>query len=604
VAALAVLLASTALGSTPAGADGPVAGATERISDTGGGVPNSDVETVDISGNGRFVVFNSSASDLVGAGPSTLQVYVWDRLTDTNEIVSISSSEVPAALGASGGSISDDGRYVAFTSNDPNLAFSDTNAQFDVFVRDRVSGSTELVSKDAAGNEGDGQSNAGVISGDGRYVAFQSTADNLVPSDNGQQSIYRKDRTTGAIVKASLSTLEVQNETAALGPEISDNGQYVTFQSESDNLTLNDTNEARDVFRRDVTNGTTALVSRPDAGLANDDSAGSAMSDSGRYVAFYSSADNLVPGESGDAFADVFVRDMTGGTIERVSVTSSEVKGNADSLGVSISGDGDRVAFHTFASNLGAPAGEATAVIRDRSASTTTVVSGSPEAGLPAGGAYPFVSDDGRYAAFHNAFIDGVTPGRGYVRILADATFPDVPSSHLFFEEISWMIDEGIATGYADGTYRPTATLTRQATAAFLFRLAGEPPFDPPDVPTFSDIPTTHTFFEQIEWAASVGLVNGYPDGTFRPAGVISRQALAAFLYRAAGEPAFGEPSTPTFPDVPTTHTFFTEIEWLAATDIGGGLSDGTFRPGATVTRQSMAAFLFRFTWVVGGIDV
>jgi hypothetical protein len=112
--------------------------------------------------------------------------------------------------------------------------------------------------------------------------------------------------------------------------------------------------------------------------------------------------------------------------------------------------------------------------------------------------------------------------------------------------------------------------------------------------PPFSDVRASHPFYDEIRWAAENGIVGGYPDGTFRPGGQVTRQAMAAFLYRLAALPGFVPPAAASFPDVPTDHAFFTEIEWLVALQITTGYDDGRFRPGGTVTRQAMAAYLCR----------
>ena len=137
--------------------------------------------------------------------------------------------------------------------------------------------------------------------------------------------------------------------------------------------------------------------------------------------------------------------------------------------------------------------------------------------------------------------------------------------------------------------------------AAFLYRFAGQPPFTPPATPSFTDVPVGSPFYAEVEWLVSRGVTTGWPDGTFRPTATVERQAMAAFLYRHAGEPDFTPPATPTFSDVATGAPFFTEIEWLADTGITTGWPDGTFRPGTTVERQAMAAFLMRFhAWLFG----
>jgi hypothetical protein len=174
--------------------------------------------------------------------------------------------------------------------------------------------------------------------------------------------------------------------------------------------------------------------------------------------------------------------------------------------------------------------------------------------------------------------------------------FPDVPGTHLFCPEIEWLVNEVITAGYPDGTYRPTVAVARQSMAAFLYRHAGQPAFIPPLFPSFTDVPSTYLFYLSIEWLAQSGVTGGYPDGTFKPTLEINRAQMAVFLYRFAGEPVFTAPAVPSFTDVPTTHVFYKQVEWLASTGITGGFNDGTFKPANPVTRQSMAAFLKRFS--------
>jgi hypothetical protein len=173
-----------------------------------------------------------------------------------------------------------------------------------------------------------------------------------------------------------------------------------------------------------------------------------------------------------------------------------------------------------------------------------------------------------------------------------EPTFPDVGAGHDFFEEICWLSQTGITGGFADGTFKPGQDVSRQAMAAFLYRLALAPP-PPATGPTFSDVPTDHAFSREIEWLNAQGISTGYPDGTFRPGDAVTRQAMAAFLHRVAGTPAVLV-AAPTFSDVPEDHAFFGEIEWMAQSGVSTGFADGTFRPDQTVTRQAMAAFLQR----------
>ena len=180
--------------------------------------------------------------------------------------------------------------------------------------------------------------------------------------------------------------------------------------------------------------------------------------------------------------------------------------------------------------------------------------------------------------------------------------FRDVPATHPFAADITWMVDRGVTQGYPDGTFRPTAAVTRGQMAAFLHRFEGAPAATAPAVPSFTDVPASHTFFREVEWLAARGITRGTatPSGpVFRPAEPVQRGQMAAFLHRSAGSPAVEVPATPTFGDVPATHPFFREVEWLAARGITRGSvgPDGRLRfdPSGPVQRGHMAAFLHRF---------
>lgn len=172
--------------------------------------------------------------------------------------------------------------------------------------------------------------------------------------------------------------------------------------------------------------------------------------------------------------------------------------------------------------------------------------------------------------------------------------FIDVPGSSAACADIEWMVGQGIADGYPDGSFLPLSSATRQATASFLYRLRGASTFTPPTTPTFVDVALTHPFFKEIEWMTARGMTDGYPDGTFRPAIEVTRQSMAAFLYRFAGSPGFAPPAVASFSDVPSAAPFFKEIEWLVGQKYAGGFGDGTYRPGTVVSRQEMATTLHR----------
>ena len=169
--------------------------------------------------------------------------------------------------------------------------------------------------------------------------------------------------------------------------------------------------------------------------------------------------------------------------------------------------------------------------------------------------------------------------------------FTDVGPANPFFSDVARMDAEGISSGYADGTYRPEDEVTRGAMAAFLHRHRGSPAFTPPTTPTFTDVPLGHPFFLEVEWMVADELASGFADGTYRPSDPVSRQAMAAFLHRASGSEA-EPPQVATFTDVATTSPFFAEVEWMAEQGRSAGFADGTWRPDEPVTRQAIARFL------------
>ncbi len=170
------------------------------------------------------------------------------------------------------------------------------------------------------------------------------------------------------------------------------------------------------------------------------------------------------------------------------------------------------------------------------------------------------------------------------------APFQDVGVAHAFCAEIARGAEAGILRGWDDGTFRPNAQVTRQAAVAFLYERA-DAPIGAPD-PGFVDVPASHPFHAAIAWAAEQGVTTGFGDGTFRPREPVTRQAAVAFLHRAETEPPASS-ETP-FIDVPHDHPFLESIAWAAEQGVTTGFGDGTFRPQGPVTRQAMAAFLDR----------
>ena len=291
-------------------------GATERVSVSSSGEQGSHFSSShSISADGRFVAFISLSSNLVPGDTNWKDdVFLHDRNTGVTERISVSSSGIQGNDYSSKPSISADGRFVVFNSNASNLVPGDTNYRGDVFVHDRNTGATERVSVSSSGVQSNEYNYFGSsISADGRFVAFSTNASSLVPEDtNNEADIFVHDRNTGVTERISVSSSGVQANiySGSYYPSISADGRFVTFASYASNLVPDDTNDEEDVFIHDRITGITERVSVSSTGVqGNNYSYGSSISTDGRVVAFASKASNLVPGDSNDEW-DVFVVDL------------------------------------------------------------------------------------------------------------------------------------------------------------------------------------------------------------------------------------------------------------------------------------------------------
>lgn len=377
----------------------------ERINRTsaGGEILDGFSDGVAISGDGRFIAFGSSSDSVVaGDGNMEADVFRHDRITGETVLVSVNLAGTGSGDGSSQmPGISRDGRYVTFDSRASDLVAGDTNATRDIFIRDVLDGITTRVSVDSAGMEGNsGAIGVSATSADGRFVVFSSQSTNLVAGDiNAQQDIFVRDLLMGTTDRVSVSGAGAEGDGHCVSPYISPDGRFVVFSSQSTNLVAGDTNAAADLFVRDRMMGTTAMASIPEGGgLANADtnqpsSWTPVISDDGRFVVFESGATNLVASDTNSA-SDVFVRDMMASTTTRVSIDSMGVEGNATSGTVSISSDGEAVSFFTFATNL--DGAMATGLFVHHRASAATVRF-SDATGLAV------LSADGNYAALQTS---------------------------------------------------------------------------------------------------------------------------------------------------------------------------------------------------------
>jgi hypothetical protein len=330
-----------------------------------------------ISGDGRFVAFESNASNLVTDDTNSVRdVFVHDRLTGDTTRVSVGPGGLQGDATSFGAAISPDGRFVAFVSDASNLVPGGSTGR-QAFVHDRQTGATELVSVDSAGVEGNGFATGAAISADGRFVAFGSFATNLVPADtNGAIDIFVHDRLVGTTERVSVRTDGGEANDSSLRPSISGDGGLVAFSSNATNLVDGDTNAVRDIFVHDRATGVTERVSVDSAGNQSDGhsdgfgirggtSFGPEISDNGRFVAFDSQATNLIPDDTntcslqgGQSFPnpgqcpDIFVRDLLTDTTTRVSVDSAGAQSNGASTDPDINGDGTVTTFFSVATNL------------------------------------------------------------------------------------------------------------------------------------------------------------------------------------------------------------------------------------------------------------
>ncbi|ARE38882.1 MSHA pilin protein MshA [Rhodovulum sp. P5] len=310
------------------------------------------------STDGRYVVFDSTATNLVDDGSNELawDVFIHDRDTGETQQVALSSDGTDADGASYGVAMTPDARFVAFSSEATNLVDDDTNGYTDVFVRDLETGETERVSVASDGSEADLSSSNASLSDDGRYVAFLSSATNLVAGDtNATGEIYVHDRQTGETELVTAAFDDGVSDGDHRNPAISGNGRFVVYNSNASNLVTGDTNEEDDIFVYDRLTGETERVSvASDGAEANNGSAFhrfAGISADGRFVVFDSWATNLVE-EDTNGMLDVFVHDRQTGQTARVSVASDGAEGNGSSSDPSISADGQFITFLSYADNF------------------------------------------------------------------------------------------------------------------------------------------------------------------------------------------------------------------------------------------------------------
>jgi hypothetical protein len=399
------------------------------------------VRGTDISSDGRYVSFVAIES------VANARYETWVLDTTTGEAQSVSSGiddQAPNGDTYFRTSISDDGRYVAYPSSASNLVPADTNGVADIFVTDRVAGTTTLVSSSSAGVLANGVSQEVQLSGDGTTVVFGSSATNLDgPDGNNAYDVFVKDLDSGATTRVS----SLSNGAAAGGfaPDISDDGQRVVFESASP-IVAADTNGLTDVYVRDLGSGDVARAAVAADGTPADRlSREAAISGNGRYVTFSSAARTLIPGVAptdGD-FLQIYRKDLVAGDVDLVTVTRAGGWVRYPSFGPApMSDDGRFVSFMAYDQGIVAHPlrfDRNHSYVRDMVNGTSSIAVRGPDGQVPDDQtAYPAISDDGRFTITWSSSTN-IVPGvsgsmtywydRGEVDTTApSATIDDAPA--------------------------------------------------------------------------------------------------------------------------------------------------------------------------------
>lgn len=333
------------------------AGSNELLSIRADGSPTRQGSQLPaVSGDGAWVTFTSYAIGLVeGETIRGAEVYRLSRVTGDVELVSRSLSGGGGNDGSFESQVSADGRFVAFTSLASNLVAGDRRDGLpEVYVRDLESATTTVVARGRRGGAANDYSELGGISADGRFVLFSSRASNLVPADrNGTSDVFLLDREAGTttLISRGIDGKPARGG-ASLANAISADGRLIAYQSAARNIVADDTNGYVDVFVRDTVTGETTLVSRAaDGSDANGISQSADISRDGTHVVYESSARNIVPGDT-NSDVDVFLHDLATGDTTLVSRSSGGDPANGDSIQAAVSDGGTAVTFRSAAENL------------------------------------------------------------------------------------------------------------------------------------------------------------------------------------------------------------------------------------------------------------
>jgi len=606
---------------------------------TDGAPPNGGSFAGGISADGRYVALSSRAENLVGGGmPGTSHPYVYDRQTGSLELVSVADDGTPGNAGSSPPPLlSADGRYVCFESPASNLVPGDTNDKWDVFVRDRETGHTERVSVDTDGSQLVEMSVAAEISPDGRYVTFCCPTTDLSPPDAASH-MFIHDRTTDTVEVINLDASGTVPTGA--GPSrilMSGDARFLAFRGTHDTYTENDTNGVPDVFLRDRVAGSTELVSYDTNGQQFSGSTTAPdMSGDARFVLLYQLRG---PGD-GDSWGEfTFLRDRGAGVtvVPGVGGIPGPISANGRFVALSRHHRPD-VEYHSLylwepelvefgtiagtvtASDTGEPVGGAHVWIGG-TLLTVTGADGSYSMEVAVTGDTSVRAEMEGYAA---AVETGVAVTAGGVTeidlVLHLQPFPDVVEDSWAASSIAECVNAGIVGGYEDGLYHGDSPVDRGQMAAYVSRglAGGEENVPDPTVaagsavissasamaadtdPGFTDVDESHWAYKYICYAVDQNVVQGYPEGDYRPEVEVTRDQMAVYMARAMVAPTTSAladyvPADPRdFPDVPSNSWAYLYVEYCAEHGVVGGYEDGYYHPEYVVTRDQMAVYVAR----------
>ncbi|MEA2199386.1 MAG: hypothetical protein QOJ25_3437 [Solirubrobacteraceae bacterium] len=403
--------------------------------------PNGPSGEPSIGGNGRFIAFASVASNFgpfVGARRLS-HVYLFDFSTGKATLISQGMNGAPADGGSVTPSVSADGSVVAFASTATNLVTGTSRRRSDVFVKTGT-GAVRLVSVGFAGGQPDADSNQPAVSANGRYVAFTSAADDLVPGDSDASSdVFVADLQTGTVQRVSITSRGTQANGSSYNPSISADGHLVSFTSDAGNLVRGDHNHVSDVFVRNLTTGQTTRVSVSSSGREQNAAVPlpftefADLSGDGHYVVFDSNATNLNKGAT-SGHTNVFRHSLVSGHTWLVSESSLLKPGDNDSFAPATSGGGEVTVFESFADNLASPWVPSENIFaQDFASGTALTLDVAPDgtARAPELDAQllqqPAISADGSTVAFvsgANNLVQGTNNGTDnlYVRVITPPT--------------------------------------------------------------------------------------------------------------------------------------------------------------------------------------